>query len=142
MKFKLTSFKRKSSFRRWLYRIIANHVINMKKRRARWAVVSFDQPGRSREECPITNLPDPKSPPVDLPLLLEEIKNYFRMGILLCLDREHRLIFVFNDIYEVGDIMGSKIFDISRANYRKKVSRARNQVYRYMKARFGILGSC
>src|SRR5258708_9492867 len=38
---KLSTFKGKSKFRTWLYRIAANHVLNMKRRRAETQTTTF-----------------------------------------------------------------------------------------------------
>src|SRR5689334_16344234 len=38
----LASFKKKSSFRTWLYRIVKNNVINWEKKRKRENVLSFE----------------------------------------------------------------------------------------------------
>src|SRR5436190_7803289 len=38
---KLSTFKGESSFRTWLYRIAANHVLNMKRQRAETQVTTF-----------------------------------------------------------------------------------------------------
>src|SRR5436189_5452394 len=42
---KLSTFKGESKFRTWLYRIAANHVLNMKRRRAETQVTTFDAYG-------------------------------------------------------------------------------------------------
>ena len=55
---KLSTFQGKSSFRTWLYRIVANHVINMKKRGMEYVFSSFDQHGAVHGSAPNMELPD------------------------------------------------------------------------------------
>src|SRR6478672_13364269 len=79
---KLSTFKGESKFRTWLYRIAANHVLNMKRRRAENQVTTFAAYGAAIESTPDLDLPDRKSVPVDLPVLVEEAKNGCTMGML------------------------------------------------------------
>src|ERR1700752_4699023 len=89
---KLSTFKGESKFRTWLYRIAANHVLNMKRRSAETKVTTFADYGAAIDRTPDADLPDPKSVPVSLPILVEETKISCTMGMLLCLDRAQRLI--------------------------------------------------
>src|SRR3984893_8256641 len=95
---KLGTFNGESSFRTWLYRIAANHVLNMKRRWAETRTTTFADYGAAIDSTPDLDLPDPKSVPVELPLLVEEAKNSCTMGMLLCLDRKQRLIFTLGAI--------------------------------------------
>jgi DNA-directed RNA polymerase specialized sigma24 family protein len=72
---KLSTFKGESKFRTWLYRIAANHVLNMKRRSAETSVTTFADYGAAIRSTPDADLPDPKSVPVALPILVEEAKN-------------------------------------------------------------------
>ena len=90
---KLSTFKGESKFRTWVYRIAANHVLNMKRRSAETKVTTFADYGTAIDGTPNGELPDAKSVPVALPILVEEAKNSCTMGMLLCLDRKQRLIF-------------------------------------------------
>ncbi|EMY03822.1 hypothetical protein LEP1GSC029_0137 [Leptospira interrogans str. 2002000626] len=40
-------------------------------------------------------------------------------GMLLCLNRDQRIIFILGEIFSVSDMVGSKIMSISRTNFRK-----------------------
>src|ERR1700733_5512526 len=77
---KLSTFKGESKFRTWLYRIAANHVLNMKRRSAETKVTTFADYGAAIDRTPDLDLPDRKSIPVDLPVLVEEAKNGCTMG--------------------------------------------------------------
>src|SRR5437868_11768629 len=84
---KLSTFKGESEFRTWLYRIAANHVLNMRRRSAETRATTFAEFGAAIKRTPDLDLPDRKSVPVDLPVLVEEAKNGCTMGMLLCLER-------------------------------------------------------
>src|SRR5438034_9266882 len=106
---KLSTFKGESSFRTWLYRIAANHVLNMKRRGGETHVTTVADYGAAIDRTPDLDLPDPGSVPVDLPVLVEEAKNGCTMGMLLCLDRKQRLIFTLGQIPGASDTVGGEV---------------------------------
>src|SRR5438552_18966569 len=77
---KLSRFRGESKFRTWLYRIAANHVLNRKRRNAEIKVTTFAGYGAAIEGTPDLDLPDPKSVPVALPVLVGEAKNGCKIG--------------------------------------------------------------
>src|SRR6188474_770304 len=94
----LSSFKGESKFRTWLYRITANHVLNMKRRGGESLPHTFSSYATAINETPDLDLPDPKTVPVEVRLLVEEAKISCTTGMLLCLDRKQRLIFTLGEI--------------------------------------------
>ncbi len=70
----LSTFRADSKFRTWLYRITANHVLNMRRRGGETPPISFTRYAAALDGTPDLDLPDPKSVPVDVPLLVEEAK--------------------------------------------------------------------
>ena len=52
---KLSTFKGESTFRTWLYRITANHVLNMRRRSAEMQELTFTRYGAAIETRPIWN---------------------------------------------------------------------------------------
>lgn len=134
---KIGLFKGKSSFRTWLYRIISNHVINMERKNANSTVIFFNQLDRYPEDNQTVQIPDPRSVEVGLPVIIEEMMDFFRMGLILCLNLEQRLIFLAGEIMGINDVTGSRLFEISRVNYRKRLSRAKRSVYSFVRAKYG-----
>ena len=136
---KLSTFKGMSSFRTWAYRVVTNHVLNMKKRSAEKRLVSFDQYWESIDQTPDMDMPDQNGMPVDLPLLLDEINIHCMMGMLLCLNRELRLTFILGEVFGVSDRIGGEILEISRDLFRQRLSRARNKLYDFMREKCGLI---
>src|SRR5213082_2272408 len=120
---KLSTFKGGSKFRTWLYRIAANHVLNMKRRSAETKVTTFADYGMAIDRTPDLDLPDRKSVPVDLPVLVEEAKNGCTMGMLLCPDRKQRLIFTLGEILGASDTVGGEVLQMSADNFRQCLAR-------------------
>ena len=136
---KLSTFRQESSFRTWAYRITANHVINMKKRRMEFQYTSFDKYGIMIDDSPNTELPDQNSVPVDLNILIEETKIGCMNAMLLCLDREQRLVFILGSMFGVSDAVASEIMEISKDSFRQKLSRARKHLSNFMNNKCGLM---
>lgn len=136
---KLSTFRGDSSFRTWAYRIAANHVINMKKKKMELSYNSFAKYGNDIINSPDTELPDPNSVNAEIDMLVEETKIGCMNAMLLCLDREQRLIFILGSMFNANDETGSEIMEISKENFRQKLSRARKQLGNFMSNKCGLM---
>lgn len=136
---RLATFQGKSQFRTWLYRITANHVLNMKRRGGETLVQTFSSYADAINNTPDLDLPDPESVPVDVPMLVEEVKISCTTGMLLCLDRKQRLAFTFGVIFGVSDLIGGEIMEMSAANFRQILSRARRDLFQFMQRQCGLV---
>jgi RNA polymerase sigma factor (sigma-70 family) len=135
----LSTFKAESKIRTWLYRIVANHVLNMKRHSAEVQELSFAKFGAAIDNTPDLDLPDPKSVPVEVPLLVEEAKIGCTTGMLLCLDRKQRLIFTLGEILGASDTVGSEVLEMSADNFRQCLARARRDLYSFMNNQCGLV---
>ncbi len=128
---KLSTYdEQKAAFRTWLYRIVANHVINMKESKKEQFFAAHAE--NFDFGAYILNLPDTKKlAPIHDREILDETKNYCTLCILLCLTRMERMVLILGAIFDVPDRIGAEICDISRANFRKILSRSRQKVTAY-----------
>src|SRR5438105_2740155 len=136
---KLSTFKGESQFRTWLYRIVANHVLNMKRRGAEARPLTFAEYGEAINGTPDLDLPDPKSVSVELPILVEEAKIGCTTGMLLCLDRKQRLIFTLGEILGASDTVGGEVLEMTADNFRQCLARARRDLYSFMNNQCGLV---
>ena len=137
---KLSTFERRSSFRTWLYQIAVNHILNVKRRNFE-DQLNFVEYGRGLDATPDMDLPDPNTVPVDLKLMVDEARIGCTSGMLLCLDREQRLIYILADIFGVSDRVGAELLNISRDNFRQKLSRARRDLHSFMQNKCGLVNT-
>ncbi|MFO0904772.1 MAG: RNA polymerase sigma factor [Pirellulales bacterium] len=138
---RLRIFQGRSQFRTWLYRITANHVLNMKRRGGEREPRTFSSYGDAINDTPDLDLPDPKSVPVEVPLLVEEAKVSCTIGMLLCLDRKQRLIFTLGEIFGASDAVGSEILEMTADNFRQSLARARRDLYQFMHGQCGLINA-
>src|SRR6185503_439064 len=85
---KLSTFKGESQFRTWLYRLVVNHLLNMKRASTEVQPLTFEEYGRGLDSAPDADLPDPNLVPVDVQMLVQEARIGCTSGMLLCLDRQ------------------------------------------------------
>src|ERR1700756_2426527 len=102
---RLASFEGRSSFRTWLYRVVANHLLNVKRGREELKVTTFSAYGDALDNTPDIelDLPDPNAASPDTNLLVTEVMLSCTSGMLLCLDREQRLTYILGAIFGVSD---------------------------------------
>jgi RNA polymerase sigma factor (sigma-70 family) len=92
----LATFRSESSFSTWVYRIAANHLLRFRKSRVEKDGFTFETFGKDLEE----GLADTSANPDDS-ILFQEIRVGCTLGMLLCLDRPHRLAYILGEILEI-----------------------------------------
>lgn len=136
---KLPTFKGQSALRSWMYTIVFNEFLQTKRRpmEDRWQ--SFEH---FADE--LNSIPSPE-------LSAEEEEQFiFRTktartrcmsGMLMCLTREQRLLYLLGDVFQVDHNLGAEIFDLTPANYRQKLARTRKEFHAFMNRQCGLVNS-
>ena len=133
---KLSQFNGKSEFRTWLYRIVFNHFLNSKRRSLENAIVSFEDYGKELDKIPLEELNEEEA--LTQSDLVKEAKFSCMFGMLICLERKQRLVYILGEIFEVNSKIGAKFLDISPENFRKILSRSRKELYNFMNEKCGL----
>ena len=126
---------KKASFRTWLYRIVTNHVINMKKKGYEKSISTLEGYYSFIETIPDENI----SITPETNLVINDVIVGCVLGALLCLDRQQRLVFIMGVVFNVTSEQGGEIIGISSANFRKILSRARAKLYNFMNNKCGLV---
>lgn len=133
----LSQYQGKSAFRTWLYRIVFNHILNMKKRVTEETFSSFEGYGYFLDSIPDQDLTEEEA--LALKDAVEEVKISCMSGMLLCLSREQRLVYILGEIFKINHILAGELLEMSPDNFRQKLSRARKDLYNFMNNKCGLV---
>lgn len=133
----LANFKGESNFRTWLYRITFNHFLKMKKYWLEDYITSFSKYGKELDQMQDIELSIIEKS--EMKEFIEDAKIGCMSGMLLCLDREQRLVYILGEIFGIDHTIGSEILDISKDNFRQRLSRARKDLYQFMNNKCGLI---
>jgi len=134
---KLSQFSFKSSFRTWLYRIVFNEFLQSKRRKGEEQFSTFEAMGEQLDALPNPDLTIEEE--IEQKELIKEMRLRCMSGMLMCLSREQRLIYVLGDSFGIDHKMGAEIFELSPQNFRVKLHRARKELYNYMNNKCGLV---
>ena len=126
----------------WLYRIAVNHTLNMKKtdsERYHDKYLKKIPEAAVLERYFEQGIADAKIIPVELAMLAREVMIKCMLGMLLCLNRKHRIVFILGHILEINGAAASSILEMSEENYRKMLSRARTRLFNYLNDRCSLV---
>jgi RNA polymerase sigma factor (sigma-70 family) len=132
----LSQFRQESAFMTWVYQIAKNYLLTIRRHRAETTPLSFafigdvleaDESERAQAKPTLESQDG-----IEQDLLVKEVQLRCTLGMLLCLDREQRLAYILSEVFEVSTAQGASILAISEIAFRKRVSRARARLRRFM----------
>jgi RNA polymerase sigma factor (sigma-70 family) len=133
----ISQFEGRSAFRTWLYRIAFNHLLNMKAGRQEQMFTGFEGFGEFLDAVPDTDLTQEEA--LVMKATVEEVKFSCMSGMLLCLTREQRLVYLLGEVFEIDHQLASEILETTPDNFRQKLARARRDLYNFMNNRCGLV---
>lgn len=133
----LSSFKLESAFQTWAYRIVRNHFLNDQKKPSNLFASNFKDLGHMLDAATSLDLSleEQKIKTEEI----REVRLQCLSGMLLCLTKEQRLIYIIGDIFGADHNIGSQIMETSKANYRMKLSKARKDLHNFMQNKCGLV---
>ncbi len=129
--------KTKAQVRTWLYRITFNHVLNMKKNQYETVVTDFSTFFGYIDAAPDVAVSEAEEK--EMRELFEESKIACMAGMIMCLDRMQRLVYIVGEVFEIDHNLAAEIFETTPDNFRQKLSRARKDLYNWMHKRCGLV---
>lgn len=124
----LAKFKRESNFRTWLYRITFNHFLEAKKSKKEEMFTSFDVFDNGLNYALKQGSDMSELEQQEHTEYIEEMKLQCMSGMLLCLSREQRLVYILGEVFQADHKLGAEILGISSGNFRVRLSRARKDL--------------
>ena len=135
---RLDSYRGESKFTTWVYRVAANHLLTTRKRLAERQAMSFEE-HEAWVEREFSAYRPGTNPEIDWELIKLEVRLLCIQGILLCLDRPHRITYILSDVFDISSRQGAYVLDINPAAYRKRLSRARDRIMTFMLKHCGFI---
>lgn len=137
----LGGFENRSKFSTWLHRIAVNHLLNVRKSEMEEKAMTFTDMGASLDSVVDEELPDPRALPIETHLLVEEARLGCVTAMLMCLDRRQRLAFILGEVFGETSETAAAALEVSPANFRQLLSRARHDLYQFMGSKCGLVNS-
>ena len=133
----LSSFRRESSFRTWVYRLAVNYLKNYKRSMFAGQPLDFEYYGNDIRYADMGSIDDLVDD-ISRETLAEELKMCCTNVMLQCLDPESRCIFIFGTMFKLDSHTAGEILDLTPENYRKKLSRIRKKVAAFLDVHCGL----
>ncbi len=70
---------------------------------------------------------------------IEETKILCTTGMLMCLTREQRMVYILGDFFEVDHQTGAALLSITPDNFRQRLARTRNELYNFINKKCGLI---
>jgi len=134
----LSSFKQKSSFKTWVYRLAANSLINYKlKMQKRLSFETFaielNEEGVGVEYSTENQ--------AEHNLLVQEAKIGCSNAMLQCLDVIDRIIYILGEILAFSGKEAAEILEIKPATFRQRLGRIRKKMNAFLQKNCGLVNS-
>jgi len=134
----LNTFRQEGPFITWASRIAVNYLLTTRQRRSERHALSFEQVAEQLEAGMVSS-EQTRFNGVDQRLLVEEVKIGCTQGMLLCLDRDHRVAYILGEIFEVSSREGAAILETTPAAFRQRLARARKVLRTFLHQTCGII---
>lgn len=134
---KLSQFTFQSSFRTWIYRITVNQCLTMKKK---WLEERY--PTFAEYEVDLDSIESQELTAAEMlenAERIEEARLGCLAGMILCLSREQRMIYILGELFLVPHDVGAELLCISKDNFRQRLHRARSDLYQFMDKKCGLI---
>ena len=134
---RINSYRGEAAFRTWVYRVAVNHLVNFRKSRVEQENLNFRRFADELHE----GLAEPGRLSPEASLLTEEVKLGCTLGMLLCLDRDHRVAYILTEVFDLSSADAAYICGVTPTALRKRASRARARLREFVSEHCGLVTS-
>jgi RNA polymerase sigma factor (sigma-70 family) len=132
---RLAQFDFRSRVRTWVYRVAVNYILDVKKSPVERLHLTFDRFADDLSD----GLSDSGPAETERSVMVEEVKIGCTLAMLQCLDRDHRLAYIFGEILEMPGPVAADVLEVRPDVFRKRLQRARDDVARFTRAHCGLV---
>jgi RNA polymerase sigma factor (sigma-70 family) len=139
----LGSFRGDAAFSTWVYQVARNHLLNASTRSRESPELSFDALSATLQaglDLGIDTWNNRALQP-DEKFAAREMAVTCTQGMLMRLDREHRLAYLLDAVFGLSSDESAKVLEISATAYRKRLSRARKALEGFAQRACGLVNS-
>lgn len=136
----LSSFRKESMFKTWVYRISVNYLLNYKKSMFAQYPLDFEFYGNDIRFAK-TDDAEILIDEISREAYAEELKMSCTNVMLQCLDAENRCIFILGTMFKVDSNLAAEILNITPEAYRKRLSRSRKKMADFLAEYCGLSGT-
>jgi len=130
----LGQFRSESRFSTWAWRIAVHRIVDLARERADEIPTDFEALRRDlesgREPHAVERAEDG--------VLLRELKVVCSRAMLQCLNPDERIAFTLGEVLGLSSEEAAEVLDIERPAFRKRVSRARAALQRFLSSECGV----
>jgi RNA polymerase sigma factor (sigma-70 family) len=135
----LAQWRGEASFRTWVWRIGVRHILRRKQSKDELecsfeAIEGLLAAGESKPPLPALS-------EAELRLLERELRLACTEGMLLSLDRDHRVAWVLAELFELESSEAAMVLDIEPGAFRKRLQRARERLGAWMDSHCGLVNA-
>jgi RNA polymerase sigma factor (sigma-70 family) len=131
----LATFRGEASLSTWAHRIAVRLYLRRRQSPTESASLTFDTFGADL----LDGLAASDSARPDAELLAEEVRVGCTLGVLQCLDRDDRVVFVLGEVFGMPGEDAAAILGVSHDAYRKRLERVRARLRAFVTANCGIV---
>jgi RNA polymerase sigma factor (sigma-70 family) len=129
----LGSFRGESAFSTWVWRIAARRLAEVKRgRREADSFEELEDRLQSLRQEPGSTLE------AESAVFAREVRLRCTQAMLLGLDRASRIAYVLGDVFNLSGDEAAAVLEIDPATYRKRLVRARQRLYDFMRRQCGV----
>jgi RNA polymerase sigma factor (sigma-70 family) len=134
---RLATFEGRAQFMTWAYTVATRHLLRTRKRQIESSVRGARPFGELLDRGLAAR--DFTTDTAEYRLLCEEVRISCTYGMLLCLTRPLRAVYLLGDILGLPDTDGAAICEITPAAFRQRLARARRTIRQVIDNRCGLV---